>query len=292
VNGPAASSVRLLPVCGLLLAMISIQSGAALAKSLFPLLGPAGATTLRLVLATVLLVPAFRAWRGLGRRLRSAPLLAFGCALGFMNLLFYLALQRIPLGPAVAIEFLGPLGVAIASSRRPVDLWWAGLAAAGVVLLAWPDTGELTGLDPVGLLYAAGAGACWAAYIVFGSRSSHLHGGGSVAVGMGVAAAVVVPFGGSSAGASLLDPALLPVGLAVALLSSALPYSIELFAMAGMPLSTFGILMSMEPAIAALSGLLLLGETLDARQIVAIVCVVAASAGSSWWTAAGKTRAG
>jgi inner membrane transporter RhtA len=281
VTPPAARGGRLLPLGGLLLAMVSIQAGAALAKDLFPRVGPAGAATLRLVFAAVLLTVAFRAWRGLGTRLRSRSLLALGAALGLMNLLFYASLQRIPLGVAVAIEFLGPLGLSLAASRRGTDLLWAGLAASGVGLLVWPRSHAVAALDVYGLLLAAAAGACWAAYIVFGTRTSNAHGGSAIAVAMMLAMAVVLPFGISSAGSRLLDVALLPVAVAVALLSSALPYTIELFAMARLPTRTFSIFMSLEPAVAVVSGWLLLGERLDGLQLLGIGCVTFASAGAT-----------
>ena len=287
---PGVRGAGVLPLGGLLLAMVSIQTGAALAKDLFPRVGPAGAATLRLVFAAVLLTVAFRAWRGIRERLRSRSLLVLGAALGLMNLLFYASLQRIPLGVAVAIEFLGPLGLSLALSRRATDLLWAVLAALGVGLLVWPRTQAIAALDVQGLLLAGGAGACWAAYIVSGTRASHAHGGSAIAVAMLLAMLVILPFGILAAGPRLLDVALLPVALAVALLSSALPYTIELFAMARVPTRTFSVFMSLEPAIATLSGWLLLGERLDAPQLLGIACVASASAGAGAAAAAGPLR--
>lgn len=270
-----------LPVLGLVAAMTSIQAGASLAKRLFPLAGPAGITTLRLVLAAAILCALWRPWRvKLSREARRAVWL-YGGALGVMNLTFYLALERLPLGLTVAIEFLGPLGVALWASRRPVDFVWAALAFFGVFSIL-PIAGDAP-LDPLGLLFVLCAAACWAAYIVFGQRAGKLvPGGHAAALGMAVAALAGSLPGAVTAGTALLEPRVLLLGLGVAVLSSALPYSLEMAALRALRPQTFGILMSLEPALAALMGFLLLGERLTPRQWTAIACIVAASFGSAW----------
>jgi inner membrane transporter RhtA len=199
--------------------------------------------------------------------------------LGVMNLVFYLAISRIPLGLGVTLEFLGPLSVAVAGSRRALDGVWVALAAAGIVLIA-PWRGE--GVDPLGVGLALGAGACWAAYIVLGGRVSRtIPGGAAVAVAMSIAAVVVFPFALASGDWARLTPVRLGAGVGVALLSSAIPYTLEMIALKALPARTFGILMSLEPAVAALCGLVFLGEMLSASQWLAVMLVIAASAGSA-----------
>ena len=264
----------------LLVAMISIQAGAALAKSLFPLVGAAGAAALRLAFASLMLLAVWRPWRRLPRREAALPIVVYGLAMGGMNLLFYCALRRIPLGIAVALEFTGPLAVATAWSRRGRDFLWILLAVCGLLLLL-PLQRRAAALDPAGVGYALGAGGCWALYIVFGRRAGALHGGGTAALGMLVGSALIVPVGAASAGAKLWSVSLWPVAAGVALLSSALPYSLEMFALTRLPTRTFGVLMSGGPAVAALSGLCFLGERLTAVQWAAILCVVLASGGSA-----------
>jgi inner membrane transporter RhtA len=260
--------------------MCSIQYGASLAKGLFPALGPVGATTLRLVLAASLLGVAYRPWRGGLPPGQRAAVAGYGVALGFMNLCYYLALDRVPMGVVVALEFTGPLAIAIWASRRPLDFLWVLMAVAGLLLLL-PWQGAATALDPVGLGLALLSGFFWALYIVFGTRAGAAHGGRGVALGMVVAALVVLPFGAGSATTAMLDWRILGLGLAVALLSSALPYVLEMRAMQALPTRTFGIFMSLEPAIAAVAGFLFLGEQLSALQLAAIGCVMAASLGSA-----------
>jgi len=272
---PVAASLAML-----LVAMISIQAGAALAKSLFPLVGAAGAAALRLAFASLMLLIVWRPWRRLPSREAALPIIVYGLAMGGMNLLFYSALRRIPLGIAVALEFTGPLAVATASSRRGRDFLWIVLAALGLLLLL-PVRRRAAVLDPAGIGYALGAGACWALYIVFGRRAGALHGGRTAALGMLVGSALIVPIGAASAGAKLWSVSLWPVALGVALLSSALPYSLEMFALTRLPTRTFGVLMSGEPAVAALSGLCFLGERLTLAQWAAILCIVLASGGSA-----------
>lgn len=270
-----------LSIALLVASMISIQFGASIAKGLFPLLGPEGTTALRCGLAAVMLLALWRPWR---TRLPRASLLAvalYGASLGFMNLLFYLSIARIPLGVAVALEFTGPLAVALFASRRARDLLWVALAAVGIVLIL-PLTRSSRPLDPVGVGLALSAGVCWALYIVLGQRAGRaVQGGAATALGMLVAAVVVAPIGVLRAGPRLLQPAVWPLALAVAVLSSALPYSLEMHALRRLPARTFGILMSLEPALAALAGLVMLRERLSISQGAAIVCIIAASAGSA-----------
>ncbi|WP_110350953.1 EamA family transporter [Methylobacterium sp. B4] len=266
--------------------MVSIQSGAALAKGLFPVVGAAGVTTLRVGFSALILLAVWRPWRRSPERGEIGAIALYGAALGLMNLLFYLALRTIPLGVAVAIEFTGPLAVALFGSRRALDFAWIGLAVLGLGLLL--PLGETSTLDPTGAALALGAGLCWAGYIVFGQRAGRAGGGRAVALGMAVAALVVAPVGIAEAGADLLVPATFGTGLVIAVMSSALPYSLEMFALTRLPRPAFGVLMSLEPAVAALAALALLGERLTLVQWGAIGCIVAASAGI---TVMGRRRA-
>lgn len=203
----------------------------------------------------------------------------FGLTLGGMNLLFYEALDRIPLGVAVTIEFAGPLGVAVATSRRRLDLVWAALAAVGIVLLSNPFG---AGIDTTGLILILGAAGCWAAYILIAQRSAaDFHGSDGLALAMTVGALVAVVPGIAEAGTTLVEPQWLALGVGVALASSVIPYSLETEALRRLPANVFGVLMSIEPAVAALAGFLVLGQSLSARDLVAIAFVVAASAGAS-----------
>ncbi len=271
---------RLASIALLLIAMVSVQGGAALAKRLLPAVGAAGTAALRLAFATAMLLAFARPWRHWPRREAAAAVLAYGFSMGAMNLLFYAALNRIPLGITVALEFTGPLAVALAGSRRALDLVWAGLAAAGLVLLL-PLRGGARALDPAGVAFALGAGACWASYIVFGRRAGELHPQGTAALGVTAAAVLIVPIGAVTAGPRLAEVALWPVAAAVALLSSALPYSLEMVALTRLPARTFGVLMSGEPVVAALIGLQFLGERLRPMQWFAILCIMLATAGSA-----------
>lgn len=266
------------PTALVLVAIASTQLGAALAKSLFDELGPSGTVLLRVLFAALVLAALWRP--GLRRWSRADLALAavFGVALAGMNLSFYAAIDRVPLGVAVTLEFSGPLAVALLGSRRPLDLVWTGLAAAGIVLLADPGGG---GADPVGVALALTAGACWGAYILLSQRAGRAFPGGTgLAIAMSFGALLLLPVGVGGAGSDLLQPGLLAVGAAVALLSSALPYSLELEALRRLPAQVFGVMMSLEPAVAALVGLVVLGEVLGARELVAILLVVAATAGA------------
>ncbi len=265
----------------LLVSMVSIQSGATLAKNLFPALGAAGTSSMRLFFATLILAIIFRPWR---TRLTSAQVKGvafYGLSLGLMNLLFYFALERIPLGIAVALEFTGPLTVAILASQRKLDYLWAVVAAVGIVLLL-PITEGSAHLDMLGMIFAIGAGFFWALYIVFGKKTSaNVPGGVAASYGMAFAALVVLPFGFATAGTKLFDLSLVPLAFAVGIFSSALPYSLEMISLKKIPASTFGVLMSVEPAIGALAGLAFLHEELSLMQWLAIACVMISSLGSS-----------
>jgi inner membrane transporter RhtA len=274
----AGRALDAVPPPGLVLGgILSVQIGAAVAKDLFSVAGPAGTVALRLALSALVLLLIWRPSMRIGWR--ALPVVAeYGAVLGAMNLMFYEALARIPLGVAVTIEFLGPLAVATLGSRRWLDAFWAVLAGAGVVLLTKVD-GDISA---VGVAFALGAGACWAAYILLGAKlGARTSGGSGLAVGMTVGAVLIVPFGVGAAGSALLEPRVLLAGLAIALLSSVIPYSLELEALRKIPASLFGVLMSLEPAVAALVGLAVLGEHLQLVQWLAICCVVAASVGAT-----------
>jgi inner membrane transporter RhtA len=277
VTPPPRAGGIALPIAALVAAMVSLQCGSTFAKGLFPAVGPVGTGALRVGFSAIILLGVWRPWRR-ALTVRGAGWIAlYGVTLGAMNLLFYSALVRLPLGPAVAIEFAGPLAVALAASRRPADFAWIAVAALGLGLLL-PIAGT-SGLDPVGVVFAAGAGLAWALYILAGQRAGRVDGGQAVSLGMLGAALVAAPFGLAQAGADLFAPATLAAGLVVAILSSALPYSLEMVALRRLDQKVFGVLMSLEPAIAAIAGLALMGERLTGVQWLAILLVIAASAG-------------
>jgi inner membrane transporter RhtA len=270
---------RVPPTLLVLGGIASVQFGAAFAKTLFDDVGPAGTVFLRVAFAAAILMaawrPALRGRTGVDWRL----ILAFGFVLVAMNLSYYESLDRIPLGVAVTFEFVGPLGVAIAGSRSRLDALWVVLAAAGILLLS--DFGG-GGLDGLGVAFALLAGCFWAAYILLSARVGRsLPGGQGLALAMAAGTVMLAPVGVGQGGAGLLSPEVLGIGLAVAVLSSAIPYSLELEALRRMPAGVFGVLMSLEPGAAALAGFLVLGQDLVAREIVAIGLVVAASAGAA-----------
>jgi len=277
---------RIWPVALLLLAMAAIQTGASLAKSLFPIAGPTGTTSVRLILAAIMLLALMRPWRYRIARSAWRPIIFYGIALGAMNFLFYQALHRIPLGITVALEFTGPLAVAIISSRRALDLIWVILAIIGLAVLLWPGAAATSAVNLSGAAFAIGAGACWALYILFGRKAGSMHGMHSAVLGVAVAALVAAPIGIWQEGATLLQPEVLKLGAVVAILSTALPYTLEMVALPRIPTATFGTLMSLEPAFGALSGLLFLGQHLSLLQWLAIVAVISASAGTTLTPAA------
>lgn len=267
------------PTVLVLLAVTSVQVGAGIAKQLFSSLGPGGTVFLRVFLSALVLLVAVRPRLGNrpGADYRLAAL--FGLSLGLMNFVFYSALDRIPLGVAVTLEFVGPLGVAIWGSRRVADVLIAAMAATGIVLLApW---GGLR-LDLLGVLLALTAGMGWAAYIVLSARvGRRFSGGEGLALALAFAGVLLVPVGVISAGHNLLRPQLIATGAGVAMLSAAIPYSMELEALRHLPTRVFGVLMSLEPAIAALVGFVVLREALGMRAVVAILLVTLASIGAS-----------
>lgn len=255
----------------------SVQIGAALATTLFDDLGAAGTVLLRTAFAAVVLLAIWRPRAPLQGEARRDVVL-FGLILAGMNLSFYAALERLPLGIAVTFEFTGPLAVAIAGSRRAADLLWVALAAAGILLLT-PGIGDE--LDAAGVGFALVAAACWAGYILLSARIGRGPAGNAgLAVAMGLAAIVLAPAGLTVGGSELLRPELLAVGAGVALLSSAIPYTLELEALRRLPAGTFGVLLSLEPAVAALVGFLALDQGLLGRELLAIALIVIASAGA------------
>ncbi|MFC3573058.1 DMT family transporter [Streptomyces yaanensis] len=266
------------PVGLVLAGGVSVQFGGALAVSLMPRAGALGVVTLRLVAAAVVLLLVCRPRLRGHSRADWGTVVAFGITMGAMNGLFYQAVARIPLGPAVTLEVLGPLTLSVLASRRAVNLIWAGLALAGVFLLGGGGFGDL---DPAGVAFALGAGAMWAAYIVFSARTGRrFPQADGLALAMAVAAVLFVPLGIAESGTKLLVPTTVGLGAAVAMLSSVLPYTLELLALRRLPASTFAILMSLEPAIAGTAGFLILGQSLTPLQALAIALVIAASMGA------------
>lgn len=269
------------PVALVVTAGVSVQFGAALAVMLMPKAGAAGVVTLRLAAAALVLLLVCRPKvRGYSRSDWST-VVWFGVAMAGMNGFIYQAIDRIPLGPAVTLEVLGPLVLSVVVSRRLLNLLWAGLALAGVVLLSTHGGGGLGGLDPLGVAFALAAGGMWAAYIVFSARTGRrFPQADGLALAMAVAAVLSLPLGVIEAGSALLLPSTLLLGLGVALLSSVLPYTLELLALRRLPAPTFAILMSLEPAIAATAGFLILNQALSALDAAAIALVIVASMGA------------
>ena len=268
-----------MPIAGLIVAMMCFQVGAALAKGMFPVIGASGTVALRLGISAVLLAAVWRPWRVRLSLKDWRIIVLYGLSMGCMNFFFYVSLSYIPLGIAVALEFTGPLGLAMLASRRPLDFLWIALAVLGLLPLLPLQAGSA--LAPIGVACALAAGLCWALYIVFGRRAGAAHGAQTTALGTIIGAIVIVPVGFVQHGMSVLSPAILPIGIAVAVLSSALPYSLEMFALPRIATKTFGVLMSLEPALAALSGMLFLGESLSLIQWAAVVCIMVASGGSA-----------
>lgn len=279
------SLVRSIPAPGLVIgAIVSLQVGAGIAKGLFESLPPSAVVFLRLAFSAVFLVAITSSVvvRSLRKASRSdlVVVVVFGLCLATMNFAIYESFSRIPLGIAVTIEFLGPLGVSVALSRRRLDLLWVLLAAAGVVLLAWG--GGSGDIDPIGVLLALVAAVCWAAYILLTAQTGQRFPGASgLTVASVVGALAATPIGLTTGGSELWQPDLLLTAAAIALLSSVIPYSFELEALRRMPAVVFGILMSLEPAVAALAGLVILDEFLQVRDWLAIGCVVAACLGAA-----------
>ena len=275
-------SLSVLPLAALIGSLLSLCIGSTYAKTLFPVLGAEGVSALRIGLAMLMLMAVFRPWRRRWTRADVLPLGLYGLTLGTMNLLFYQAIGRIPVGLAIALEFTGPLAVALWSSRHKQDLLWVALASAGLLLIL-PTRGlDAPGaLDPAGIAYALAAAVCWALYIVFGQRVAQRYGRDATPMGMLVAALLVVPIGVADAGALLLEPQWWLPGLAVALLSSAVPYALEIYALKQLPQRVFSILLSLEPVVGALTGWLMLAEMLTPQQWLAMGLIVLASMGSA-----------
>jgi len=269
-----------------MVSLITLCAGTSLAKGLFPFVGAEGTTTYRLVFSTLLLMAFWRPWRRAWTWADAPILVLFGATLGLMNLLFYNAIKTVPFGLAIAVEFTGPLAVALWSSKKPLDFVWIVLAVTGMGLIlplgnASGTDMQAAAIDPVGIAFALGAGACWAVYIVVGQRVADRIGAFATPMGMLVAALLVTPVGISVAGSSLLNPEWMLAGLGIALLSSAIPYSLEMYSLKHLPKQTFSILLSLEPAVGALAGWLVLSEQLSTQQLGAIGLIMAASMGSA-----------
>jgi len=268
------------PIPAVLLSIISVQCGAAIAKGLFPEIGAAATASLRIGLSAIILLVAFRPNLSKLNAKQWKYVTLYGLSLGAMNMIFYMAIERIPIGLGVTLEFVGPLVLAIFSSKKAIDFIWVVLAAIGIALIApWTNNG----LNLTGVLLALLAGGFWAAYIILGGRISKImKGGEAVAVGMLFATILILPFGIFSGGLNQLSPKLLGLGAALALLSSAIPFTLEINALKQLPARTFSILMSLEPAMASLAAFVFLQEYLSIIECVAVACVVIASAGSSF----------
>lgn len=284
------SRTTLIAVLALIASMVCLCIGSSFGKTLFPLVGAEGTTTYRLVGASLILLAFWRPWRIPLNKRDAIAILGYGVVLGVMNLFFYLSLRTLPIGIAIALEFSGPLTLAVVLSRRLIDFLWIGFALMGLGLLLPLGTASAH-LDPVGVAYALAAGVFWVAYILLGKLAGNTHGGQATSLGITVAALVVLPFGMASAGMRLLDPSLLVAGLVVAVMSAALPFSFEMVALKRLPKKTYGILLSMEPAIGAITGVVMLGEHLHATQWLAIGSIVVASIGCTATARRGLTVA-
>lgn len=279
---PSALALAL-PFLAVIVATSAFQVGASLAKSLFPELGAQGTATLRLILGALMLLAVTRPWRNWPARPPLLSLLGLGLATAGAVMFFYLAIARLPQGIAIALQFLGPLGVAVAGSRRWADILWTALAAAGVWGLVGHDLGAGTaGLDLLGVVWALCAAASWAAYIVWGQAATRAFGSGTAPLAVGIASLAILPFGVAQAGTDLLRLDLLPWALLVALVSTAIPFSLEMYALKRLPAKTFAVLTSLEPAFGALFGLVLLHERLALDQLLGVAAVIAAAMGAAW----------
>ncbi|MEE1755732.1 EamA family transporter [Streptomyces sp. SP18CS02] len=276
--GPVRRRGTLGPVALVVAGGLSVQFGSAVAVLLMPRAGALGVVTLRLLLAAAVLLVVCRPKLRGHSRADWGTVVAFGIAMAGMNILFYQAASRIPLGAAVTLEVLGPLALSVIASRRLVNVVWAGLALCGVVMLSG---GGFDRLDPLGAVFALSAGVMWATYIVFSARTGRrFPQADGLALAMVVGAVVSLPLGVVEAGSKLLVPSTVGLGLAVALMSSVLPYTLELLALRRLPAPTFAVLMSLEPAIAAGAGFLVLHQALSLVDALAIALVIAASMGA------------
>ena len=268
-------------------AMASLCIGTSFAKTLFAAVGAQGTSAYRITAGAVILALWFRPWRWKINKPDTLKILRYGITLGLMNLMFYMSIKTLPLGIAIAIEFTGPLLLSVFNSRKLVDFFWVVLAMAGLLLLI-PSGDQASQLDPAGVAYALAASVFWVLYIIYGKAAGALPRGQAVSLGMVTGAIVVIPFGVMEAGAKLLDPSLLLAGLGVGILASALPYSLEMVALRKLSYKTFGVLLSMEPAMGALAAAVILNEQLTMLQSLAIACIVMASAGCA--ATAGRSR--
>ncbi|MFA5702466.1 MAG: DMT family transporter [Advenella sp.] len=265
-------------IAALIGSMASLCIGTSFAKSLFSEVGAQGTTTYRLVFSALLLCCIWRPWRFKLNRKDALSIVLYGLSLASINFLFYMSLRTIPLGIAIAIEFIGPLSLAIYSSRKKIDFLWIVMVATGLYMLI-PQQDSMAALDPVGVAYAGIAGVGWALYIIFGQRTRNIHPGQASSLGITVSALVVLPFGIGHAGTELLNPSLMLFGLGVAIMSSAIPYSLEMISLRALPRKTMSILLSLEPAMGAIAGVILLHELLTLAQWLAITFIVSASIG-------------
>ena len=267
----------------LVLSIISLCIGNSFAKGLFESVGPIGTTTLRLLFSTTFMLVFWRPWRIALTRSDLATIIPYGVCMVCMNSTFYLAIDRLPLGVTLAIQFSGPLTVAVLSSRSRFDFLWVFFALVGLYLLLWPGgpSDELVKLDPLGVVYALIAGAFWGLYILVGQRARLIHPGLITTYGFATASLLILPIGIISAGDSLINPNVLLFGLGIALLSSAIPFTLEIFSLRILPIKTFSIMVSLEPAVGALTGILILNEFLDLREWLAVMLIVFAAVGTT-----------
>lgn len=275
-----ASGTNLLPCLAVLTSIISLTVGTSFGKHLFAIVGPEGTSALRVGIAAILMLAFWRPWRQPLDKDAIKRIGIYGLVMGCMNLSFYMSLDTLPIGIAIAIEFTGPLVVAILSSRKPLDFLWIILAVTGLALLL-PITPGAVSLNPVGVAFAFTAAALWALYIVFGKRVGHLPAGQTTSYGMMIGAILLFPFGVTHVATKILDPKIMISALGLAIASSAIPYTLEMYALKKLPRNTFSILLSLEPAVGAISGMLILSETLTVQQWIAIASVMFASIGSA-----------
>lgn len=274
----------------LLIAMISMQSSSSFAKYLFGQFPILTVSAMRLLLGSLVLALIFKIWQINFKQVKWSAIISYGLALAGMNMLFYLAIDRLPLGIAVSFEFIGPLSVALYYARQKFDFIWVGLAILGLILL-FPFNQAAQSLDPIGILLALAAGACWALYIIAGQKPSGISGNHTVCLGMFIGMLVLMPiaiFFGIPA--HTFEPTSLMYFIALAVLASALPFTLEMIALRNLSALSFGTLMSVEPAIAALSGFIFLGEQLLWNQWLALATIITASIGCTYTTQQAKKK--
>ncbi|WP_392552749.1 EamA family transporter [Orbus wheelerorum] len=278
-NGAISMLSRFGPIIIILISMASVQGSSSLAKHLFPILGPSGMAAWRLVFSSIMLLLIFKPWRKPVTKQAWKYIILYGLALGFMNLTYYCAIKRIPIGIAVAIELTGPIVVAMFAARKMIDFIWLAIAIIGLVMLL-PIHNASRDLDLVGVILALCAGSCWAMYIVFGRKAGQLQGASSVALGSVIVSFIIFPIGVWQSGEVMFSLDVLPLALLVALLASAIPYALDMIAMPKVPALTFSTLMSLSPVLGALSGLIFLDETLSSYQWLSISLIIISSIGT------------